>query len=130
MSCAAVRSPRPPARVAAAAPPAAIAGPGGPPWPTGSPAPDGPLGTDGRLGPEGPPSPAGLLACGPVADGLLDSRGAGWRLRGAGAGPAAASNGARGVAARPPARRTRGKPSPSVCVDTSRDSGGGDQSPA
>src|SRR5213592_4011194 len=113
VSCGAVRAPRPPVRVAAA-PPAAIAGPGGLPWPTGPPrpagrpgttaspettappGPDGPPGPSGRLGPEGPPGPAGLLTCGPVADGLLDSRDAGWRLRVVGAGPAAASNAARG----------------------------------
>jgi hypothetical protein len=72
----------------------------------------------------------GYWRAAPVADRLLDSRDAVWRLRVAGAGPAVASNAARGAAARPPACWTRGKPSPSVCVDTSRDSGGGDQSPA
>jgi hypothetical protein len=58
-----------------------------------------------------------------------DSHGAGWRLRPACAG-AAASNTARVAAACPPDRRSPGNPSPSVCADTSRVGGGGDQPPA
>jgi hypothetical protein len=59
-----------------------------------------------------------------------DSQGAGWRLRAACAA-AAASTAARGVAAAClPDRRSPGNPSPSVCADTSRVGGGGDQPPA
>src|SRR5215831_1451714 len=79
--------------------------------------------------------PAGGRAAGGRAVGarpvgrLPDSQGASWRPRVSGE-DAAASNAARAAAAvRPSGRRTLGMPSPSVCADTSRTGGGGDQSP-
>src|SRR5215472_15384188 len=78
--------------------------------------------------PAGLPDPAGAPGrAGPAAGRLPDSQGASWRPDVPWAS-GADSNGARGpAAARPPARRIPGIPSPSVCADTSRASGGGDQ---
>src|SRR5215469_4279506 len=85
----------------------------------------------GPADPAGAPSAPGAPGpAGPTAGRLPDSQGASWRPDVSWAS-GADSNAARDpAAARAPARWTRWIPSPSVCADTSRASGGGDQASA